>query len=130
MGEKQTAPGRLSVGTDVQVHEFSVTDGGIVSYYIDIAAPKPPSFSALIVSSVDNSQPIYKVTPTVNAVQTINLLSSELLALNAVTNIGEPPNYRGYLAVNTEVAINWNENSDGSYTPFIEQQLNLFQPLE
>jgi len=25
--------------------------------------------------------------------------------------------------------IDWNENSDGSYTPFMEQQLNLFKPL-
>ena len=130
MGEPQTAPGRLSVGTDVQVHEFAVTDGGIVSYYIDMAAPPPPNFVATIDYSVSNSQPVYKVTPVYNAVQTINLLQSELNALNAVTNIGEPANYPGYLSVGAEVMIQWNENSDGSYTPYIEQQLNLFKPLD
>jgi len=129
MGEKQTAPGRLSVGTDVQVHEFSVTDGGIVSYYIDMAAPPPPSFTATITEFVSNSQPAYKVTPIFDSIQQINLLSTELLALNNVFNIGEPVNYRGYLAIGAEVMINWNENNDGSYTPFIEQQVNLFKPL-
>jgi len=129
MGEKQTAPGRLIIGTDVQVREFSVTEGGIVSYYIDVPASPPPNFTAKIISSVSNAQPIYKVEPINNSVQQLNLLSSELLALNAVTNIGEPANYPGYLAVNTEVAIYWNENDDGSYTPFIEQQLNMFKPL-
>ncbi|KKL47035.1 hypothetical protein LCGC14_2339570, partial [marine sediment metagenome] len=82
-----------------------------------------------VVSSVSNSQPIYKVTPVVNAVQQINLTSSEILSLSSVLNIGEPANFRGFLAVNTEVMIYWNENEDGSFTPFMEQQLNLFKPL-
>jgi len=129
MGEPQTAPGRLIVGTDVTVNEFSVTDGGIVSYYINVSAPKPPSFTALIKEAVSNLQPTYKVIPVVSAIQQINLLPTELLVLNAVLNIGEPANYPGYLGINTEVSINWNENSDGSYTPFIEQQLNLFKPF-
>lgn len=130
MSEKQTAPGRLLVGTDVRVNEFSVTDGGIVSYYIETSAPKPANFTATIVQSVSNSEPIYKVTPVVNSVQQLNLLSRELNALNIVTNIGEPVNYGGYLTIGTEVAISWNENADGSFTPFMEQQLNLFKPLE
>ena len=130
MGERQTTPGRLVVGTDVQVNEFSVTDGGIVSYYIDTSAPSPPNFTARILISVDNSQPRYQVIPIVNSVQQLNLLPSELNALNSVTNIGEPENYRGYLAINTEVTVSWNENSDGSYTPFIEQQVNLFKPID
>jgi hypothetical protein len=130
MSEKQTAPGRLLVGTDVQVNEFSVTDGGIVSYYIEISAPKPANFTATIVQSVSNSEPIYRVKPVSNSVQRLNLLSSELLDLNTVTNIGEPANYKGYLSVGTEVTISWNENADGSFTPFMEQQLNLFKPLD
>lgn len=129
MGEKQTAPGRLLIGTDVQIKEFSVTDGGIVSYYMDISAPKPSNFKAKIIRSVSNSDPIYEIEPIENDVQQLNLLSSELLALTAVTNIGEPDNYKGYLAVDTEVMVHWNENNDGSYTPYIEQQLNLFKPL-
>lgn len=129
MGEKQTSPGRLLVGTDVQVNEFSVTDGGIVSYYIDTSAPPPPNFTAKIIVSVSNSQPTYRVTPISNSVQQLNLLASELNALNAVVNIGEPVNFKGFLGVNTEVTVSWNENNDGSYTPFIEQQLNMFKPL-
>lgn len=130
MGEKQTTLGRLPVGMDVTVHEFSVTDGGITSYYIDVAAPPPPNFTATIITYVSSSQPIYQITPVVNAVQQINLLSNELLALNTVLNIGEPANHRGYLSANTEVMIYWNENEDGSFTPFMEQQLNLFKPLD
>jgi len=130
MGEKQTVPGRLSIGTDVRVHEFSVTDGGIVSYYINVSPAKVPNFTATIVASVSNNQPIYKVIPVIGAVQQINLTPSELLALNNVLNIGEPANHRGYLANNTETMIYWNENEDGSYTPFMEQQLNLFKPLD
>lgn len=129
MGEKQTTGGRLSIGTDVQVHEFAITDGGIVSYYIDVAVAKTPNFTATIAASVSNSQPIYQVTPVVSAVQQINLTSRESLALNAVLNIGEPANFKGYLAVGTEVMIYWNENGDGSFTPFMEQQVNLFKPL-
>lgn len=129
MGEKQTAPGRLPVGTDVQVNEFSITDGGVVSYYIDVAVAKTPSFAAIIQGSISNSQPIYKVTPVINAVQQINLTSSELLNLSNVLNIGEPVNHRGYLPVGTEVMIYWNENNDGSFTPFMEQQLNMFKPV-
>jgi len=129
MGEKQTTAGRLAIGIDVQVNEFVVTDGGITSYYIDMAAPSPPNFTATIEAMVDNGQPIYRVTPTANSVQQINLLASELIALDSVLNIGEPANYMGYLAVGAEVMIDWNENSDGSYTPFMEQQLNLFKPL-
>ena len=130
MGEAANAPGRLAVETDVKVSEFSVTDGGIVSYYIDTAAPKPPSFTATIVQQISNSQPTYKVTPSVNTVQQINLLSSELLSLNNVLNIGEPANFKGYLPNGTEVSVSWNENADGSFTPFMEQQLNLFKPIE
>jgi len=130
MGEPATAPGRLPVGTDVSVSEFSVTDGGIVSYYIDTAAPKPQTLTATIVQQLSNSRPTYKVTPLVNSVQQINLLSSELLALNNVLNLGEPTNFRGYIANGTEVTISWNENADGSFTPFMEQQLNLFSPIE
>ncbi len=130
MGEKQTAPGRLVVGTDVQVEEFSVTDGGVVSYYIDTSAPKPANFSAIIIVSVDSGEPIYQVTPVANSVQQLNLLDSELLALSTVTNLGEPSNFRGFLPTNTEVMIYWNENNDGSFTPFMEQQLNLFQPFD
>lgn len=129
MGEKATAPGRLPVGTDVSVREFSVTDGGIVSYYIDTSAPNPPTFTATIVQQISNSQPTYKVTPLANDVQEINLLSSELLALNEVLNIGEPANFEGFLPINTEVIISWNENANGSFTPFMEQQLNLFKPI-
>ncbi len=130
MGEKQGVAGRLVVGTDVEVNEFSITEGGIVSYYIEVTAPKPPNFSATIISSVSNAQPIYKVTPISNDVQQINLIPSELLALDAVLNIGEPANFKGFLGVNTEVIISWNENNNGSFTPFIEQQLNLFKPLD
>jgi hypothetical protein len=129
MGERQTAPGRLPIGTDVQVNEFSVTEGGIVSYYMDVAAPAPQSFTASVVGSVSNERPLYHVVPIVNSVQQINLLPSELLALNSVLNIGEPENFKGYLGVGTEVTVAWNENADGSFTPFIEQQLNLFKPL-
>ncbi len=128
MGEKQTAGGRLVVGTDVQVREFSVTDGGIVSYYIDVSVSDTQSFKATIEQSVSNGQPIYRVSPVVNAVQQLNLTSSELLSLNAVLNIGEPTNFKGFISVGTEVMVNWNENNDGSFTPFIEQQLNLFNP--
>jgi hypothetical protein len=128
MGEKQTAGGRLTIGTDVQVKEFSITDGGVISYYMDVSVPDTPSFTATIQQSVSNNQPIYRVTPVVNAVQQLNLTSSELLSLNAVLNIGEPANFRGYVSVGTEVMINWNENSNGSFTPFIEHQLNLFNP--
>ena len=130
MGEPSTAPGRLPVGTDVNVSEFSVTDGGIVSYYIDTSAPNPPTFTATIVQQISSSQPTYKVTPLANGVQEINLLSGELLALNNVLNIGEPANFRGYLPNGTEVSVSWNENADGSFTPFVEQQLNLFKPIE
>lgn len=130
MGEPQTAPGRLAVGTDVQVNKFTVTDGGITSYYIDTPAPTPPSFTATIIAYTSNSQPRYQVSPVANAVQQLNLLSSELIYLNSVLNIGEPANYRGYLSIGAEVIINWNENNDGSYTPFIEQQVNLFKPLD
>ncbi len=129
MGEKATAPGRLPVGTDVQVREFSVTDGGIVSYYFETAAPKPPTFTATIVQQISSSQPTYKVTPVVNSVQEINLLSSELLALNEVLNIGETANFKGFIFNGTEVTISWNENANGSFTPFMEQQLNLFKPI-
>jgi len=130
MGEPATAPGRLVVGTDVKVNEFATTDGGITSYYINTPAPPPPNFKATIIEAVSNAQPIYKVTPVVNSVQQLNLLSSELNALNTVLNIGEPTNYGGYLSVGAEVTIHWNENNDGSYTPFMEQQVNLFKPLD
>jgi len=129
MGEPQTTAGRLPIGTDVQVQEFSVTDGGVVSYYIDTPASAPQTFNATIVSSVSNSQPTYKVTPVVSAIQAIDLLDSEILSLNAVLNIGEPANHRGYISTGAVVAIHWNKNSDGSYTPYMEQQLNLFKPL-
>lgn len=128
MGEPQTTAGRLPVGTDVQVQEFSVTDGGVVAYYMDTSASAPQTFNATIINSTSNSQPMYKVTPVVSVIQQIDLIDSELLALNSVLNIGEPANYAGYIAVGTEVAIHWNKNSDGSYTPYMEQQLNLFKP--
>jgi len=130
MGEKQTSPGRLPVGTDVQVNEFLITDGGIISYFIDIPAPIPPSFTATIIAYASSSQPRYQVSPVSNTVQQLNLLSSELIALNSVLNIGEPANYQGYLSIGAEVTISWNENNDGSYTPFIEQQVNLFKPID
>ena len=130
MGEKQTAPGRLTVGTDVQVNTFNTTDGGITSYYIEVSAPPPPRFTATIVAFVSNSQPTYKVVPISNSVQELNLLSSEIISLSEVVNIGEPENFKGYLSINQEVGISWNENTDGSYTPFMEQQLNLFKPAE
>ena len=129
MGEPQTAPGRLVVGADVQVSEFATTDGGITSYFIDVAAPTPPSFNATIDAVMSSSQPLYKVTPIANSVQQLNLLSSELIALNAVTNIGEPANFTGFLSIGAEVTISWNENNNGSYTPFMEQQVNLFKPI-
>ena len=55
-------------------------------------------------------------------------MSSELAALNEVFNIGEPVNFNGNLPVGTEILVDWNENDDGSFTPFIEQQVNLFLP--
>jgi hypothetical protein len=128
MSEKQTAQGRLAVGTDVQIKEFAITDGGIVSYYMDISVSPTESFKATINLHVSNSQPTYKVTPVNNSVQEINLTDRERLSLNEVLNIGEPANFRGYIDTGTEVTINWNENSDGSFTPFMEQQLNLFLP--
>jgi len=130
MGEKQTAPGRLPIGTDVQVNKFTTTDGGVSSYYIDVAAPKPPTFTATITGFASNAEPRYVVVPTTNVVQEINLLPSELNALNSVLNIGEPANFKGYLSIDQEVTVFWNENSNGSYTPFLEQQLNLFKPIE
>ncbi|KKN98916.1 hypothetical protein LCGC14_0141610 [marine sediment metagenome] len=130
MSEKQTSAGRLLVGTDVQVREFFTTDGGITSYYMEVSAPPPPSFSATINQVVSNSQPRYKVTPISNSVQQLHLLASELNALNSVLNIGEPENFTGYLSINSQVTINWNENDNGSYTPFIEQQVNFFKPLD
>lgn len=128
MSEKQTAQGRLAVGKDVQVQEFSVTDGGVVSYYIDVAVPKTAGFKATIDLRVSNSQPTYRVVPVENKVQELLLTEKEGLSLNEVLNIGEPANFRGYLDTGAEVMVNWNENSDGSFTPFIEQQVNLFLP--
>ncbi len=129
MGENQQAAGRLLVGTDVEVKEFETTDGGITSYYIEVTAPTPPIFTATIIAVASSSQPSYKVKPTVNSIQQLNLLTSEILDLNSVMNIGEPANFQGYLSIGAEVSISWNENIDGSYTPFMEQQLNLFKPL-
>lgn len=129
LGEKPTAPGRLTVGTDVEVEEFSVTDGGIISRFINVPGPVPQSFNATIIQQISTGQPTYSVSPIFNAIQQVNLLPSELAALNEVLNIGEPANFKGFLAVGTEVLINWNENNNGSFTPFMEQQLNLFKPL-
>lgn len=129
MGERPDAPGRLAIGTDVRVHEFSVTDGGIVSYFIDTAAPKPPSFTATITSKVSATQPIYRVSPVVDAIQQINLLPTELLSLNNVINLGETVNFPGSMPNGTQVTISWNENINGSFIPTMEQQLNLFKPI-
>lgn len=129
LGEKSTAPGRLIVETDVTVEEFLVTDGGIVSRFINVPGPVPQSFNAIIAQQISTGQPTYRVSPIFNVIQQVNLLSSELAALNEVFNIGEPVNFKGFLPIGTEVVINWNENDDGSFTPFIEQQLNLFKPL-
>lgn len=129
MGESPNIGGRLQAGTDVRVFEFAVTDGGIVSYYIDTPAPKSRSFSATIDLLVSTTNPVYKVTPISNNVQQINLTANELLSLNSVTNLGEPANSKGFLSPGTQVIINWNENDDGSFTPFMEQQLNLFKPI-
>ncbi len=129
MAESPEAGGRLQVGTDVRVFEFTVTDGGTVSYYIDTPAPKSRSFSAIIDSSVSSSQPIYQVTPIASNVQQLNLTANELLALNSVTNLGEPANSKGFLPPGTQVMISWNENNNGSFTPFMEQQLNIFKPI-
>jgi len=136
MGEKQTAPGRLEIGTDGELNVFSSRavqlpngSGLILSYYIDVAAPKPHEFVATIEQSVSNSEPRYRVSPVENSVQQLQLLQSEILDLNDVLNIGEPVNFGGNIALGTEVTIRWNENPNGSFTPFIEQQLNLFKPL-
>ena len=136
LGEKQTAPGRLPVGTDVEVSIFdenvlvtSQGNGIIASYSINVPGPKPENFVATITQSNSNEHPTYKVTPIENVVQTLLLLNSEILALNDVTNIGEPANHRGFILPGTRVTVKWNENLDGSFTPFIEQQLNLFKPV-
>jgi len=135
LGEKQTAPGRLQIGIDVEVKIFSTrvvetSDGSgiIASYYINTPPQNQKDFVATIVQSTSNEHPTYQVTPIENAVQNLLLIDSEKLALNNVTNIGEPANFGGHLAVGTRVTIKWNENPNGSFTPFIEQQLNLFKP--
>jgi len=135
MGERQTAPGRLQIGTDVEVKIFSTrviqtpTGSGIIaSYYINTPAITQKDFVATILEKTSNEHPRYRVNPIENAVQSLLLLESERLALADVTNIGEPQNFGGNLAVGTQVTIKWNENPDGSFTPFIEQQLNLFKP--
>lgn len=135
MGEKQTAPGRLPLGTDTELKVFSNRtiqtpngSGIIVSYYMDKSGPKPNEFVATIISSTSNSEPTYEVTPVENQVQQINLLPSEILQLTDVLNLGEPKNFKGNIGINTRVTIRWNENADGSFTPFIEQQLNMFKP--
>lgn len=137
MGERQTAPGRLPVGTDVELRIFSTRtietqngSGIIVSYYMDVPGPKPIEFVATIDAQSSSSQPRYSVTPIENSVQELVLLPTELIKLDDVPNIGESANFPGHISPGTQVTIRWNENSDGSFDPFIEQQLNLFKPLD
>jgi hypothetical protein len=128
MGEVQTAPGRLRIGTDVQVRVYSTTAGGITSYYIDVAGPKPTAFTAVITAVLSTGQPRYSVSSITSEVQAAELLASELAALSNVINIGEPSNYNGNMSIGQQVEVKWNENADGTYTPYMEQQLNIFLP--
>jgi len=126
--EDSSKPGRLPVGTQVEVKPFSVNNLGVVSYYISKSVNKPTQMAALIEGPAAGagSTPFYQLTPTSTA-QTGNLIASELAALSSTENIGEPSNRAGTISTGTQVTVMWQENSDGTFTPVIEQQLNKFR---
>jgi len=126
MAESQTAPGRLKIGTDVEVFIYSTTAGGVTSYYINSPAAAPSPFTAVVTAQLTGSQPRYSVESINPTVQSAELLTSELNKLSNVVNIGEPANHQGNMQVGQQVQIKWNEDTDGSYTPYIEQQYNAF----
>lgn len=128
MQENIELPGRLPIGLDVELTIFNRNENGITSYYINEQAPTPKSFTATIVDTVGSTSPTYKVEPLLEDADLLNLLPSELSALNNVLNLGEPQSFAGFLDIGTQVTVNWNEEANGTYTPYIEQQVNLFNP--
>jgi len=96
---------------DIQAHVFSQQ------------VQRPMDFTATIDNAIGNAR--YQVTP-VNAGIDLLLGPDELHALDSVENVGEPGHSPGYLRDGEQVRIQWNENVDGSWTPYIEKQINLF----
>lgn len=126
--ESPTAGGRLAIGTQVEVKPFSINNFGVVSYYISKNVEKPTQSAGVIVgiSTGVTNQPIYQVDLLATA-RSDNLLNSEIAQLSTVENIGEPSSNLGGLAPGTQVTVIWQEASNGTFTPIIEQQLNLFR---
>lgn len=126
--ENASGPGRLAIGTQVEVKPFSINNFGVVSYFISKNVEKPSQSAGTIVglATADTDTPTYMVD-LLATTRTDNLLASEIASLVAVENIGEPPNYAGGLAVGTQVTVIWQENTNGIFVPIIEQQLNRFR---